>query len=1133
MLHLRRRRERPAASARTRPGPHSRRRPSATLALGLSALTLLVGLDARAANFIVFNQTDDLVVAPDGSLRQAVRELDLIGDVDENSIFFDLPTNVPVLLEGALPDITRNVEIISDPLFGGTVSKADPELAFDILRVATGTTILDGVVLEDGPITVGIDGSGGTDPTEASEARVGFRYAEGTLVEFDQTITGLGGVIKEGLGELVLSGENDFEAGLFVTEGSVVVDAQSLPGDATVEDGGLLVFSNFDRDPDSDDQLEDEIYAGEVNGEGSVRKIGFHDLELTGVGLLQTGGTEILEGSITATPAQFPGDATIGADANLVLDVAGDETWAGNADGEGAIAKGGAGRLTLEGTHTNTLGIFVGQGSVRGAAANLPPRVELADVGTTLEIDQPTSGQFDGVITGSGPVEKHGAGTLTLAGQNDYTGGTTILQGRLRGGLASIPGDVVVDPALDGTSTLELVIDDTRTATGTYSGTGALVKSGSGRLVFDSIQPLQGAITVESGALELTSTGRIDGSVGGIGIARGGELTGEGQATGDLAVSGRVRPGSGLGTSLTAAGNATFDVDSVLDVEVQYDVGVGNQSSLLVGGTTTLEGGTVDVEVQPGDYGTARAFAVLSSGAIVETAPVQLTPVYAFVDVTAATVGNVLEVSVVENGANAVTFAQTENQFQVASALDQLVATDSLDDDVQRSLVSVTVEDLPRVLDEMGAASLSVMFTQRIESGRRFSRAVARRFTAARYEDSQPKPLRRAPRPVRRPSPPPEDRVPTDRLHGPDRMGADAPSPSPAPAPETLEGSSSPDVVEESAPSSGEPTAVEEAAPSSGEPTAVEKAAPSALDPPPVEAGPAHRAKPIGGSQAGLALWGDVFGVFGKIDGGVESEDVKTRLYGFTLGADYRFQEGGLLPEGHGLRVGGAVDYGRAAPRGERGRTETKANLFLVGGHVSWTRGPLYAGLVGRYGYMNGESSRRIVFGDIDSTALGDFDGQEGGLYTEVGARFDVGRNVILQPRAGVEWSRLSQSAFTETGAPGLNLDVDSQTIDSIRPFVIANIAAEMTLYDRFGIEPELRIGWGTELGDIDRLIDARLEGVGFSSIGAETARNEALIGAGYTMRVTRGVAISLEYDARLGSKIASHSIAAGLHMLW
>jgi hypothetical protein len=426
----------------------------------------------------------------------------------------------------------------------------------------------------------------------------------------------------------------------------------------------------------------------------------------------------------------------------------------------------------------------------------------------------------------------------------------------------------------------------------------------------------------------------------------------------------------------------------------------------------------------------------------------------------------------------------------------------TLDADVQRSLVSVTVDDLPQVLDEMSAISLSVMFTQRIENGRRFSRAVSRRFTAARYEDSPPKPRRRAPMPVRRtvpaptPAPTSDDEMPRDGLHGPYRI--ETPS-SPA-------GGSTP----EPAPPPPEPAR-----------------------PPPVDAGPAKRVTPAGGAESGLAIWGDVYGVFGQIDGGAESEEVKTRVYGFTLGTDYRLPDAWLLPEGHGLRAGLAVDYGRAAPEGARGRNATKANLVLIGGHASWTRGPLYAGVVGRYGYMDAESSRRIVFGDVDATAVGEFHGNEGGLFTEVGARIDVGRGVLVQPRVGFEWTRLSQSSFAESGAPGLDLEVDSASIDSLRPFVVANVATQMTLRGRFGIEPELRLGWGMELGDLDRLIDASLEGAAFSSNGATTSRQEALLGAGYTMRLTRGLALALDYDARVGADHASHAIAASLHMQW
>ena len=68
-------------------------------------------------------------------------------------------------------------------------------------------------------------------------------------------------------------------------------------------------------------------------------------------------------------------------------------------------------------------------------------------------------------------------------------------------------------------------------------------------------------------------------------------------------------------------------------------------------------------------------------------------------------------------------------------------------------------------------------------------------------------------------------------------------------------------------------------------------------------------------------------------------------------------------------------------------------------------------------------------------------------------------------------------------------------------------------------------------------MIAARLTGANtggqLTSIGAQTSRHDILVGAGYTMRISRGFAIALDYDARVGSKQSAHSIGASLYAQW
>lgn len=118
-------------------------------------------------------------------------------------------------------------------------------------------------------------------------------------------------------------------------------------------------------------------------------------------------------------------------------------------------------------------------------------------------------------ITGSIGLIKNGAGTLTLSGNNTYTGGTTVSQGTLKEVFAARSGIVSVGSfAVVSGATLNL--DNTNTAVGGFlisnfvlTGSGSLTKTNTGSIDIYSVGNLtgfSGLIDVQSGAFRLNRT---------------------------------------------------------------------------------------------------------------------------------------------------------------------------------------------------------------------------------------------------------------------------------------------------------------------------------------------------------------------------------------------------------------------------------------------------------------------------------------------------------------------------------------------------------------------------------------------------------------------------------------------------
>ena len=252
-------------------------------------------------------------------------------------------------------------------------------------------------------------------------------------------------------------------------------------------------------------------------------------------------------------------------------------------DGQ-TLTKNGAGTLVLSEANTYTGSTLVNAGTLRTGAAdafadsgavtvaagatldlngfnqtanNLSGAGSVTLGSAALTVNDSAATSFDGVISGSGSLVKTGAATLTLAGANSYTGGTTIAAGTLQigngGTTGSIAGDVLDNATLAFNRSDELVF------AGAISGSGAVEQVGSGSTVLTGNSSYTGGTTIAAGTLQIGnggSTGSITGDVvdnGTLAFNRSDELVFGGAISGSGAL---VQAGAGT-TTLTGANSYT------------------------------------------------------------------------------------------------------------------------------------------------------------------------------------------------------------------------------------------------------------------------------------------------------------------------------------------------------------------------------------------------------------------------------------------------------------------------------------------------------------------------------------------------------------------------------------------------
>jgi autotransporter-associated beta strand protein len=402
--------------------------------------------------------------------------------------------------------------------------------------------------------------------------------------------TGMG-LTKEGAGTLVLSGTNTYDGMTSINAGALVFGKQTsinggidsfAPANVTVASGAVLglavgdsagLFNSADIDTvlnathmgssatgtgmkpgamigldttnatggtfTRSDPIGD-LAAGGLNSIG-LAKLGEGTLVLGGANTY-TGGTTLYAGTTVFANTMASGTAlTINNAAIAQLGAAGGLPT----DTTVAFGPGGTGKFQLNGNDMTVVDLSTNGGT---------PIVEngSATTNAVLTYNNTAAKTYAGVLqdgdTGKLGLTKTSGGTLTLTGNNTYTGATTISAGILQIGnntsnTLGIGGTYAGNISIAGGATLNVFSNITQTLSGVISGGGSVVKGYGGTLV----------------------------------------LTGDSTYTGKTSI-----------TPQTTAGG-TLSVDSFNSVETNVTLGTVHSEFGAMGAPTTAANGTIDI----------------------------------------------------------------------------------------------------------------------------------------------------------------------------------------------------------------------------------------------------------------------------------------------------------------------------------------------------------------------------------------------------------------------------------------------------------------------------------------------------------------------------------------------------------
>jgi autotransporter-associated beta strand protein len=409
-------------------------------------------------------------------------------------------------------------------------------------------------------------------------------------------ITGSGSVVQIGSGTATLSGANTYTGSTTVSNGAVVLmDTKSGGGSIIVASGASLGITRS--------SATGTVAASSASCDSATLNLNFNANILNSTALLTVsgvfanyGGTTVnLQGlaglalgsyplikygtyqsnafssvilgpmpsGVTASIQNNPGNSSL----DLVITALNAVKWTGATDNNWdtsttnwqnlstlvAQAYSDGQYLTFDDTATGPTAILVG--------GNPQP-------GSMTVSNNSKAYSFTGAgISGGASLIKRGTGTLTLAVNNNNSGGTTIQKGTIQVGDGTTDGNIA-SPVINNGALVFNVLN-TSTYSG-ISGTGALAKANSGTLSLGA-NSYSGATTVQQGQLQITDSAALGGTTNSATVQPGAELW---VAAGGLTVPEALSlsgTGSGGGGALvvssgssTWSGNVTATADTTL-----------------------------------------------------------------------------------------------------------------------------------------------------------------------------------------------------------------------------------------------------------------------------------------------------------------------------------------------------------------------------------------------------------------------------------------------------------------------------------------------------------------------------------------------------------------------------------------
>ncbi|MEZ2407233.1 autotransporter-associated beta strand repeat-containing protein [Bosea sp. RCC_152_1] len=276
----------------------------------------------------------------------------------------------------------------------------------------------------------------------------------------------------------------------------------------------------------------------------------------------------------------------------------------------------------------------------------------------------------------------------------------------------------------------------------------------------------------------------------------------------------------------------------------------------------------------------------------------------------------------------------------------------------------------------------------------------------------------------------------------------------------------------------------------------------------------------VGATTDRLAVWGQGFGSWGHTNGDSNAARLNRSTGGFFIGAD--------APVLDSWRFGAVAGYSRVSFDVKDRHSSGSSDNYHVGFYGGTNWGDLTFRTGAAYTWHDVSTSRNVMFPGFGNGLKGDYNASTAQVFGELGYGFTMGAT-RFEPFANLTHVSVHTDGFTERGGAAA---LTSQGATTDATFTTLGLRAS-TSFDLNGAAVTVKgmAGWRHAFGDATPLSTMRFAGGGdaFSTGGVPIARNAAVVEAGLDYALSPNATLGVTYGGQFGSGLSDQSARLNL----